>query len=200
MGPKLTLTCHKMIETSFCHPFIQRIILSKNKKPCFSSSYRIPPVKLVFPSAKLVYVSNGFHGDHRSHLRYKVGNGVPVRLDPQYHVRFLDLDFNNWRVKLLEDLLPSLPLLVRLKLKGCGQTAGWFSVHIWDQMFQHLKPLQWIDIDIYIFYPITPKQEQIQKFNEAVTKKTDTCKRLNLTLGIRDKNPGRGCFQFSASL
>jgi len=154
----------------------------------------------VFPSVKLVYVSNGFHGHQHRHLRYKVGNSVPVRLEPQYHVRFLDLNFNNWCVQLLKELLPSLPLLVGLKLKGCGQTPGWFYVCIWDQMLQNLKALQHVDIDIYICYPVRKKQEWIQEFNDDVAQKIETCKRIHLTLGIRKKKPGLGCFQFSASL
>jgi hypothetical protein len=190
-----------MIETSFCHSSLQRIILSNTNNPCLPSSETIQPVKLIFPSIKFVYVSNGFHGDHPHHIRYKVGNGVPIRIAPQYHVRSLDLDFNNWRVYLLEELLGSLPLLVRLKVKGCGQTYGWFIVPIWDKMLQNLKALQQTDIDIYICHPAEEErtQERIRIFNETVAQKTETCKRINLTLGIRNKHPGCGCFQFSAS-
>jgi len=68
-------------------------------------------------------------------------------------------------------------------------------------MFQNLKALQQVNIDIYICYPSGARtQERIEKFNTAVAQKTETCKRINLTLGIRHKQPGRDCFQFNALL
>ena len=146
-----------------------------------SSSETIQRVKLIFPSIKFVYFSNGFHGN------------CP------HHVRSLNLDFNNWRVYLLEDLLDSLPLLIRLKVKGCGQTYGWFCVLRWDKMLQNLKALQQVNIDIYICDPSgAGRKERIEKFNTAVAQKTETCKRINLILGIRNKQSGCGYFQFSA--
>ena len=188
-----------MIGTSFCHPSLQRIILSNTNKPRLSSSQTIQRVKLIFPSIKFVYVSNGFHGDCPHHIRYKVDNGVPIHLTPQYHVRSLDLDFNNWPVYLLEELFDSLPLLIRLKVKGCGQTRGWFIVSLWDKMLQNLKALQQVNIDIYICSPSGGRpQERIQEFNTAVAQKTETYKRINLTLGL--KNQHTSCFQFSALL
>ena len=139
-----------------------------------SSSETIQRVKLIFPSIKFVYVSNGFHGNCSHHIRYKVGNSVPIHLTPQYHVRSLDLDFNNWGVYLLEDLLNSLPLLIKLKVKGCGQTCGWFNVPWWDTMLQNLKALQQVNIDIYICYPSgAGRKERIEKFNTAVAQKTE---------------------------
>lgn len=189
-----------MIEISLCHSSLRRIVLLKNEKSRSHSSYTSSPVKLIFPSAKFVHVSDDFHGQKVRQLRYKVGNSVPVRIEPHYHVRCLNLDFNNWRVYLLVELLPSVPLLVELKVKGCGQTAGWLSVTIWDQMLQNLKALQRVDIDIYIYWPIETYKEIIKDFNENAAKKIQTCKRINLTLGTRTKQPGRGCFQFRASL
>ena len=198
-GSKLTSTGHKMIETSFCHPSLQRIILSNTNQTHLSSPETIQRVKLIFPSIKFVYVSNGFHDNCPHHVRYKVGNSVSIHLTPQYHVRSLDLDFNNWRVHLLEELLDSLPLLISLKVKGCGQTPGWFSVLRWDKMLQNLKALQQVNIDIYICYPSgAGTKDRIEKFNTAVAQKTETCKRINLTLGM--KNNLLGCFQFSALL
>ena len=180
-GSKLTPTGHKMIETSFCHPSLQRIILSNTNQTHLSSPETIQRVKLIFPSIKFVYVSNGFHGN------------CP------HHVRSLDLDFNNWRVHLLEELLDSLPLLIKLKVKGYGQTPGWFSVPQWDKMLQNLKALQQVNIDIYICWPSgAGTKDRIEKFNTAVAQKTETCKRINLTLGM--KNNRSGCFQFSALL
>ena len=121
-----------------------------------SSSETIQRVKLIFPSIKFVYFSNGFHGN------------CP------HHVRSLNLDFNNWRVYLLEDLLDSLPLLIRLKVKGCGQTYGWFCVLRWDKMLQNLKALQQVNIDIYICDPSgAGRKERIEKFNTAVAQKTE---------------------------
>ena len=189
-----------MIETSFCHPSLQRIILSNTNQTHLSSPETIQRVKLIFPSIKFVYVSNGFHGNCPHHIRYKLGHkSVPTHFTPQYHVRSLDLDFNNWRVHLLEELLDSLPLLIKLKVKGYGQTPGWFSVPQWDKMLQNLKALQQVNIDIYICWPSErTAQETIEKFNTAVAPKTETCKRINLTLGM--KNYLLGCFQFSALL
>ncbi len=187
-----------MIEISLCHPSLQRIILSKTDKSCSHSSYTTPSVKLIFPSVKLVHVSDDFHGRNIRQLSYKVGNGVPVRIQPQYHVRCLNLDFNNWGVYLLVELLPSVPLLVELKVKGCGQTGGWLYVNIWDQMLQNLKALQRVAIDIYICWPTDMKEKIIRDFNKNAAQKIQTCKRINLTLG--HKRPGWGCFQFSASL
>ena len=78
---------------------------------------------------------------------------------------------------LLEDLLNSLPLLIRLKVKGCGQTFGWFCVLRWDKMLQNLKALQQVNIDIYICYPSgAGRKERIEKFNTAVAQKTETNK------------------------
>jgi hypothetical protein len=103
-------------------------------------------------------------------------------------------------VQTLIDLLSSLPLLVELRITGCGQLGSWLWFHIWDRMLQKLKALQRVDIDIFIFHPISAKQEKIQKFNKQVSQAIQTCKRINLTLGIRNKKRGFGCFQLSASL
>ena len=118
VGSELTLVGHKMIEISLCHPSLRRIILSKSENPRSHSSYESPPVKLAFPSVKLVHLSDDFHGKKIRQLRYKTGNGGCVRIEPHYHVRCLDLDFNNWRVQTLIDLLSSLPLLVELTITG----------------------------------------------------------------------------------
>jgi len=97
---------------------------------------------------------------------------------------------------MLVELLPSLPLLIELKVKGCGQTPGWLRVNNWDRMLQNLKALQRVAIDIRICYPIETREEVIQNFNEKAAQKIQTCKRVNLTVGAR----GWGGFQFSASL
>jgi hypothetical protein len=159
-----------------------------------------PPVKLIFPSVKLVYVSDGFHGNSHGHLHYKVGSRGVGRLEPQYNVRSLDLDFNNWNTRMLEELLSSLPLLVELKIKGCAQTINWYFVHIWDRMLQNLKALQRVSIDIYDAYPAEIRQNRLRRFHEAVEHEFEICKRINLTLETRTKQPGRGWFQISASL
>ena len=60
-------------------------------------------------------------------------------------------------------------------MQGCGQTYGWFIVPVWDKMFQNLKALQQVNIDIYICYPSGARtQERIEKFNTAVAQKTET--------------------------
>ncbi len=102
---------------------------------------------MIIPSVKLVYVSNGFHGNYHGHLHYKVGSSEVGRLEPQCNVHSLDLDFNNWHVFMLEKLLSSLPLLVALKIKGCTQTVDWYFLLIWDRMLQNLKALQRVVID-----------------------------------------------------
>jgi hypothetical protein len=196
VGSELTLIGHKMIEMSFCHPSLRRIILSKSEKPRSHSSYKTPPVKLVFPSVKLVYVSDDFHSRKVRQLRYKTGNGGFVHLEPEYHVRCLDLDFNNWNVYMLDKLLPNLPLLTELKVKGCGQTPGWLRVNIWDQMLQNLKALQRVAIDIAMFCPSQTREKIIRDFNEKAAQRLQTCKRINLTVGPQDF----GCFRFRASL
>ena len=181
-----------MIEISLCHPSLRRIILSKSKKPRSHSSYKAPPVKLIFPTVKLVYISDDFHGEKIRQLSYKKNSRQQERIEPHYHVRCLYLDFNNWRVQTLIDLLSFLPLLVELTITGCGHVGNWLWFHIWDRMLQKLKALQRVAIDIYICHPISTKQEKIQKFNEQVAQAIQTCKRINLTLGIRNKKPGLG--------
>ncbi len=116
----------RFCQTAFRHPSLRRIILSKTKKPNLSPSHMRPPVKLIILSVKLVYVSNGFHGNYHGHLHYKVGSSGVGRLEPQCNVRSLNLDFNNWHVFMIEKVLPSLPLLIELKVKGCAQTVSWF--------------------------------------------------------------------------
>jgi hypothetical protein len=190
-----------MIEIPLCHQSLRRIILSKSKNPRLHSSYKAPPVKLIFPTVKLVYVSDDFHSEKVRQLSYKKNYRQQERIEPHYHVRCLYLDFNNWRVQTLIDLLSSLPLLVELRITGCGQLGSWLWFHIWDRMLQKLKAFQRVDIDIFICHPISSrKQQKIQKFNKQVARAIQTCKRINLTLGIRNKKPGLGCFQLSASL
>jgi hypothetical protein len=200
IGSELTLIGHKMIEMSFSHPSLRRIILSKSKKPHWDSKYEAPPVKLIFPTTKLVYVSDDFHGEKMRQVWYKKGHLQQKRIEPQYHIRCLNLDFNNWYVQTLIQLLSSLPLLIELRIKGCAQVGGWLCFHVWDRMFEKLKALQRVTIDIYVFHPISERQEKIKKFNGQVSEAIQTCKRINLTLGIRSKQRGFGCFQFSASL
>ena len=194
-GSELTASHHEMIGHLFEHRSLRRIVMFKHSRARFDA-----PVRLIFPSDKRIHVSNDFHGQNTDFLRYKVGNSEPVRITPQYHVRRLNLDFNNWMVYLLVDVLQSLPLLVSLEVKGCGQTGDWFCTDYWDRMLRNLKALRQVDIDIYICYPIGSTQERIQKLNDPVAQQTDTSKRINLILGIRHRQRGRGCFQFSASL
>ncbi len=145
-------------------------------------------------------MSDDFHGEKIHQLRYKRNCDQQEPIEPQYHVRCLDLDFNNWRVNTLIDLLSCLPLLVELKIVGCGQVGNWLWFHIWDRMLQKLKALQRATIDIYICHPISTVREKIQKFNGEVSQAIQTCKRINLTLGKRTQKRGYGCFQLSASL
>jgi hypothetical protein len=146
-----------MIVTSFHHPSLRRIILSKSKKSYLSDPlYTISPVKLVFPSIKFVYVSNAFHGENIRQLYYK-GDLVycgpePIDLDkPQYHVRFLGIALRSSNMCRLERLLSFLPLLIELKLKGrvcCS--SSWYVPGVWDEMLQNLKALQRVAIDLEI--------------------------------------------------
>jgi hypothetical protein len=189
-----------MIKTSLCHSSLQRIILSKTTKPHRFSWFRKAPVKLIVPSVKAVYVTYDFHGVTTDKLMYKVGNGVPIPITPQYHVRYLDLEFNGWRLRFLVDLLSYLPLLVTLKVKGCGSIYYWLSIGSWHPMLQNLKALQFVDIDIYTLMPFSLRMEMVKRFNEAAAQKIDTCKRINLTADRRTKRPDEGCIQISASL
>src|ERR1700722_2449012 len=191
-----------MIETALCHSSLQRIILSKSLKPHIIQGTD-SPVKLVFPSAKLVYVTCDFHGIKKDHLRYKLKNRMTLSLTPQYHVRHLDLDFKGWRLHSLVEFLSALPLLITLKIKGsccCNQTIGWIYINTWDQMLQNLKVLQRVAIDIYLAIPMSSKEKSAKTFNKLAAQKIQTCKRINLTVGPRTKQPGMGGVQISAAL
>lgn len=193
---------HKIIGIALCHSTLQRIILFKSQK-----QYILPgtdrPVKLVFPSVKLVYVTSDFPGEKIDHLRYKLNIRMTLSLTPQYHVRHIDLVVSNWKLSLLVELLSALPLLITLEIKGsscCNQTIDWLYINMWDQMLQNLKALQRAVIDICLAIPMTLNEKTVRTFNEIVAQKTQTCKRINLTAGRRIKKPGIGGIQISASL
>ncbi len=101
---------------------------------------------------------------------------------------------------MLEKLLSSLPLLIELKIKGWAQTVIWYFVLIWNRMLQNVNALQPVSIDIYVVYPSRIRLRRIQRFNDAVEQQHEICKRINLTLGTRTKQLGRGWFQIGASL
>ena len=187
-----------MIETSFCHPSLRRIFLSKSSKPHSNSTYKTSTTRLIFPNIKFVYVSDDFHGEKIHQLRYKTYHHQQEPIEHQYHVRCLDLMFTNWCMDTLIDLLSCLPLLVELKIIGYGHLGGWLLFYKWDRMLQKLKALQRVTIDIYIYYPISTVLKKIQEFNEEVSQAVQTCKRINLTFGMINQIPG--WFQFSASL
>ena len=189
-----------MIKTSLCHSSLQRIILSNKPKPHRFSWSRKSSVKLIFPSIKVVYVTHDFHGVATNKLVYKLGKDVPIPIKPQYHVRYLNLEFSNWRIAFLVDLLSSLPLLVTLKIKGSGYIYYWLFIDTWHSMLQKLRALQFVDIDIYTLMPFIYRTEMVNRFNKAAVQKIDTCKRINLTAGRRTKAPGVGLIQISASL
>jgi hypothetical protein len=101
---------------------------------------------------------------------------------------------------MLDDLLTFLPLLVELKIKGCAQTPHWYFPIIWERMVQNLKALQRVSIDIDNCYPAEKPENRLRRFNDSVAQQFDTCKRINLTLAISNKNRRRGWFHISASL
>jgi hypothetical protein len=117
-----------------------------------------------------------------------------------YNIRSLDLDFNNWRMFMLEEFLTFLPLLVELKIKGCAQTIHWYFPIIWERMLQNLKALQRVSIDIDNCYPAEKPESRLRRFNDSVAQEFDICKRINLTLAISNENRRRGWFHITASL
>jgi len=149
---------------------------------------------------KLVYISNSIHGKNCGYLQCKLGSGGVGKLEPLYNIRSLDLDFNNWRAFMLEELLSSLPSLVELKIKGLSQTVNWYFPFIWERMLQNLKALQRVSINIHNFYPVEIPQNRLRRFKDAVEQECNVCKRINLTLAISDKYPRRGWFRIRASL
>ncbi|CAF3472845.1 unnamed protein product [Rotaria socialis] len=199
-GSELTTTGHRMIKMSLCHPSLRRINLLKTATYYGCHRPNVSPVKLIFPSVKLVYVSSDFHGVYNDHLCYKVGNHIPIPIQPQYRVRYLNLDFNNWPIQYLADLLSSIPLLVTLIVKGCGQTGGWLYIGIWHKMLQDLKALKYVNIDIYIALPFSYYPKIIKAFNEIAEQNIFTCKRINLAVKRRNVKPCIGGLQFNASL
>jgi hypothetical protein len=145
-------------------------------------------------------MSNGIHGKNCGYLQCKLGSEGIGKLEPLYNIRSLDLDFNNWRVFMLEELLSSLPSLVELKIKGLAQTVNWYFPFNWERMLQNLKALQRVSIDIENFYPAEIPQNRLRRFKDAVEQEFNICKRINLTLAISNKYLRRGWFQISASL
>jgi len=200
VGSELTSIGNEIIETSFSHPSLRRIILLKRAESRLYPFDRAPPVKLIFPSAKLIYVSGDFHGEKIDQLCYQVRNRTPLCIKPQYHVRYLDLKISCWRMKYLIDLLVALPLLVSLKITGSAYLYFWLHIDTWETMLQHLKALQYVNIDIYTGMPIAYRIEMVNRFNKMAAEKIDTCKRINLTAGERNRRPGVGLVQISASL
>jgi hypothetical protein len=145
-------------------------------------------------------VSNGNHGERCGYLQYKLGYEGIQLLKLPYNICSLNLDFNNWRICMLDDLLTFLPLLVELKIKGCAQTFHWYFPIIWERMLQNLKALQRVSIDIDNFYPAEKPENRLRRFNDSVAQQFDICKRINLKLAINNKNRRRGWFHISASL
>ncbi len=164
--------------------------------PLYKRSRFRPTSRLV----KLVYVSNGNHGERCAHLQCQWGSEGIQLLKLPYNIRSLDLDFNNWRICMLDNLLTFFPLLVELKIKGCAQTFHWYFPIIWERMLQNLKALQRVSIDIDNFYPAEKPENRLRRFNDSVAQQFDICKRINLKLAINNKNRRRGWFHISASL
>jgi hypothetical protein len=134
------------------------------------------------------------------HFQCKLGSeGIPLLKLP-YNIRSLDLDFNNWRMFMLEKFLTFLPLLIRLKIKGMAQTIHWYFPIIWEGMLQNLKALQRVSIDIENFYPAENPENRLRRFNNSVAQNFNICKRINLTLAKSNKYLRCGWFHISASL
>ena len=189
-----------MIKSFFCHPSLRRIILSKSREQFSYPLYIRSSVNLFSRLVKLVYISNGIHGKNCGYFQCKLGSEGIGKLEPLYNIRSLDLDFNNWRVFMLEELLFSLPSLVELKIKGFAQTVNWYFPFNWERMLQNLKALQRVFIDIYNCYPAEIPQNRLRRFKNAVEQECNLCKRINLMLGISDKGPRWGYFQDSTTL
>lgn len=189
-----------MIKSFLCHPSLRRTILIKKQQHFLHSLCMRSSVKAVSRLFKLVYISNGIYGKNCGYLSCKLGHDGIGNIGPLHNIRSLDLDFNNWRISMLKELLTFLPSLVELKIKGVAQCVNWYFPIIWEGILKNLKALQRVFIDIDNFYPAEKPENRLRRFKDSVEQNFKVCKRINLTLEISNKRRGRCWFHISASL
>jgi hypothetical protein len=160
-------------------------------------------LNLVFATVQLVYVTSNSSSLEMDDRHNRFNREITLSLTPEYHIRHLDLNFKNWKLHSLVEFLSTLPSLVTLQFKSfccCNYIYSWLNIDMWDQTLQNLNALHRIAIDIRLAIPMRLRNKSVNTFNQLAAQKIETCKRINLTVAWRIKQPNRGCLQISASL